>query len=205
MAALVVPGLLVAGRLQADDAPEVVASNPGAAIQPGELLFERPLLDGSTLRVTTTEDPNEIAVEWPGSPEPVIVALRLGAVSSKVTGDEWTVLAFQPSPGDNAAHIRAFQTANPAVRDEMELVDSLAVVVVPTLVPPSYAGLPGTYEITIETRDAEGNLLRSVKATADVVSSDGAEQLDELEDGRNRQPAGVEENTDGLPSREHRV
>ena len=52
-------------------------------------------MDGATLRVTTTEEPNEIAVEWPGSPEPVIVPLIDGAVSIGITGDEWTA----PCPG----------------------------------------------------------------------------------------------------------
>lgn len=50
MAALVVPGLIVAGTFRADDAPEVFTSDGGAASQPGDLLFERSLVDGSTLR-----------------------------------------------------------------------------------------------------------------------------------------------------------
>jgi hypothetical protein len=161
VAALVVPGLIVAGRFRADDAPEVFTSDGGAASQPGDLLFERSLVDGSTLRVTTTEDPIEIAVAWPGSPEPVILPLIDGAVSSKITGDEWTVLALHPCPGDKAAHLRAFQTANPALSDEMGVINDLAVVIVPPLVPPSYAHLPNTTEVTIEIRDADGNLLSS--------------------------------------------
>ena len=158
-------------------------------------------MDGSTLRVTTTEEPNEIAVAWPGSPEPVTVPLIDGAVSSEITGDEWTVLALHPCPGDKAAHLRAFQTANPALSDEMGVINGLAVVIVPPLVPPSYAHLPDTTEVTIETRDADGNLLSSVRQIADLVASDDEGRRDEFPDNtRPSQPSdSVEETTDGLP------
>lgn len=201
VAALVVPSLFVTGRFQADDAPEVVASNPDAATQPGDLLFVRSLPDGSTLRVTTTEEPNEIAVAWPGSPEPVIVPVIDGAVSIETTGDEWTVLALHPCPGDERAHIRAFQTANPAVSDEMGVINGLAVVIVPPLVPPSYASLPDTTEVTIETRDADGDLLTSARSKADVVAFDDEDRQDELADGTipSPPPGGAEETTDRLP------
>jgi hypothetical protein len=200
VAALVVPGVFVAGRFRADDAPEVVASNLGAGIQPGDLLFERSLPDGSTLRVTATENPNEIAVAWPASPEPVTLPLIDGAVSSKITGDEWTVLALHPCPGDKAAHLRAFQTANPALVDEMGVINGVAVVIVPPLVPPSYAPLPNTAEVTVETRDADGNLLSSVRMKADLVASDEEEPRDEVADSASAsQPPDIVETVD-LPS-----
>lgn len=203
VAALVLPGLFIVGRFQADDAPDMVASNPGAATQPGHLLFERSLADGSALRVTTTEDPNEIAVEWPGSREPVNVPLMAGAVSGKTTRDEWTVLALHPCPGDKAARLRAFQTANPALSDEMGVVNGLAVVIVPPIVPPSYAPLPDTHEVTVETRDADGNLLSRVTETVDVVGSDEGDRADEPAEDTNPFPPPdvVDETNDGAPSR----
>jgi len=172
----------------------------GAGIQPGDLLFERSLPDGSTLRVTATEEPNEIAVAWPGSPDPVIVPLIDGAVTSHVTGDEWTVLALHPCPGDERAHLRAFRTANPALVDEMGVINGVAVVIVPPLVPPSYALLPDTTEVTIETRDADGNLLTSTRMKYDVVASDDDDRRDELADSASpSQPSDIVE-TDDLPS-----
>lgn len=201
VAALVVPGLFVVGRFQAEDAPEVVASNLSAAIQPGDLLFERSLPDGSTLRVTATADPNEIAVAWPGSPEPVILPLIVGVVTSQITGDEWTVVALHPCPGDERTRLRAFQTANPALSDEMGVINGLAVVIVPPIVPPSYALLPDTDEATVETRDADGNLLSRVNMKADVVASDEEDRRDELADSASPSPpSDMVETTDGLPS-----
>jgi hypothetical protein len=200
VAALVVPGLFVAGRFRADDAPEVVASDLGAGIQPGDLRFERSLPDGSTLRVTATENPNEIAVAWPGSPDPVILPLIDGAVSSKITGNEWAVLALHPCPGGKVAHLRAFQTANPALVDEMGVINGVAVVIVPPLVPPSYAPLPNTTEVTIETRDADGNLLSSGRQIADLVASDDDDRRDEVADSASpSQPPDIVE-PDDLPS-----
>jgi hypothetical protein len=195
-----VPGLFVAGWFRADDGPEVLASNLGAGIQPGDLLFERPLPDGSTLRVTATADPNEIAVAWPGSPEPVIVPRIVGAVTIKTPGDEWTVLALHPCPGDERVRLRAFQTANPALSDEMGVINGVAVVIVPPLVPPSYALLPDTHEVTIETRDADGNLLTSTRIKSDLVASDEDDRRDELADSASpSQPPDIVE-TDDLPS-----
>jgi hypothetical protein len=200
VAALVVPGMFVAGWFRADDGPEVVASNLGEGIQPGDLLFERSLPDGATLRVTATENLNEIAVAWPGSPDRVILPLIDGAVSSKSTGDEWTVLALHPCPGDEAAHLRAFQTANPALVDEMGVINGLAVVIVPPLVPPSYAPLPTTTEVTVETRDSDGNLISSVRQMADLVASDEEGRRDEVADSASAsQPPDIV-GTDALPS-----
>jgi hypothetical protein len=75
------------------------------------------------------------------------------------------------------------------------------VVIVPPLVPPSYASLPDTTEVTIETRDADGDLLTSVRSKADVVASDDEDPQDELADGTipSTRPTGAEETTDGLP------
>lgn len=159
------------------------------------------MADGSTLRVTTTEDPNEIAVEWPGSPKPVVVSRVAGAISSRTAGDEWTVLALFPCPGDSAAHIRAYQSANPALRDEMGLVNGLAMVVVPPLVPPSRAVLPDTNDVTVETRDANGYLLNRGRQIADVVASDEEGRPDDLAEGTSPSPppGGVEETIDGPP------
>jgi hypothetical protein len=199
-AALVLPGLFVAGRFQPDDKPDVVSSELGAATQPGGLLFERPLPDGSTLRVTTGAVPDEIAVAWPGSPEPVILTLGAGGDSGTTTVDEWSVLALRPCPGDEAAHIRAFQTADPALSDEMGLIDGLAVVIVPPLVSPSSASLPDTTAVAVEIRDADGSLLSSVTINGDVVASE-EDRPDEPTDSTSpsQPPDRVEEATDGLP------
>ena len=80
------------------------------------------------------------------------------------------------------------------------MINGLAVVVVPPLVPPSYASLPDTTEVTIETRDADGNLLTSTRSTADVVASDEEDQHDKLADGTipSPPPGGAEETTRAL-------
>lgn len=200
VAALVVPGLSVAGWFQANDTPKVVASNPHATIQPGALLFERPLPDGSTLRATTTEDPNEIAVAWPGSPDPVIVPRIVGAVTMKMTSDEWTVLGWHPCPGDERVRLSAFHTAHPALSDEMGVINGVAVVIVPPLVPPSYTPLPDTHEVTVETRDADGNLVTSSRMKFDEVASDADHRRDEVPDSASpSQPPDIVE-LDDLPS-----
>ncbi len=79
-AVLLVPGLFAAGRLQDGPDDEVPAM---AATAPGDLLFERPLADGSTLRVSRTDTEGLVAVEWPDAPAPV----RLNPAGGVPSGD----------------------------------------------------------------------------------------------------------------------
>lgn len=157
--AVVLPGLLAVSRLQADDRPEVVALTPGAQSPAGDLLFERRLLDGSLLRVSSTDSPGEIAVELPGSTEPSIVPLAPHGFSMIFDDTQLAAFAMRACPADvTTSRLQVSHAANPAVADEMNLVDGLAVVAVPRL--------PEGEQYVMATRDVDGNLLTRMTIVA---------------------------------------
>jgi hypothetical protein len=124
-AAAVVGGLLVAGTGPADRDPSGVATENvpaqgGAAL--GELLFERELPSGGTLRVRSTEVAGEVAVELPGSTEPLLLTPRssrgdirgsaaihdpagspyMEDLVTEIGGRQWAIVTMTVCPGDPA-------------------------------------------------------------------------------------------------------
>jgi hypothetical protein len=157
--AVVAAGLSVAGPgvlgLPGDgDDPGVVASGD-AASQPGGVLFERRLDDGSVLRVRSTDDASMVAVEV-GDAVVERLPIRQGLVTALPADAAvpWDIATMVPCPGDERRVLRAW--TDEGRNDEMSLDTGLAVVAVPP--PPALVAGPmrtgeGTLIIGSETMD----------------------------------------------------
>lgn len=152
VAGLSVAGLGMPGGGDGDD-PGVVASGSSAA-QPGGLLFERRLDDGSVLRVRSTADASMVAVEVDDEVVVERLPIRQGMVTARPADAAvpWDLATMVPCPGDERRVLRAW--TDDGTSDEMSLDAGLAVVAVPP--PPALAAGPmrtgeGTLVIGAET------------------------------------------------------
>jgi hypothetical protein len=181
-AALLLPAVLVVDSLRPREVPSDLV-----AAAPEDVLFERALPDGSTLRVSRTEVEGEIAVEWPGSPDPVVMTPRTslgdgrpgfmvlttrGTPYVEQTFEEideqgWVIVSLAACPGDPAVELRAWPFGAPEETDSMHLVDGLAVVVVPVDVSEEF----GFIRVNVDYRDAAGNVLQTLSSESPPAES----------------------------------
>ncbi|HEY3142637.1 MAG TPA: hypothetical protein VGJ86_15975 [Acidimicrobiales bacterium] len=130
--ALVLPALFAAGKLQSNDHEPAVLASDSTTVVPGDLLFERALADGTTMRVSTTDDRNQVAVELSGVDGAQAIPIQAGVITGRAGTEAWPwdVAAMVPCPGNESVWLHLWPDYD-LIGDEMAMADGLAVVAVP--------------------------------------------------------------------------
>lgn len=215
VAAIALPalaGVVAVGRSDdGDGAPGVVAADPtvtptspgldpaGPPAPAGEVLFERELPVGGTLRATSTGVVGEVELVWPGDGRPVVmqpyrwqgmpdpeplnsyvvvdVAPTMLAQTVTMGGQEpvFTVTTLAACPGSAAAALRTTDVDS-GESDTMELVDGVAVTI-------THAADQHPVEIAprIEVLDADGEVILGTDPTDPPSAGELERQTQALE------------------------